>query len=90
MSDASTAAVLAHTSCQPALPFRTEHDASNAGHASRLIEWARAASDRCGIPVVIEMATLQDTQIKLRWFRKRMLQFGGAFIHVPRAYQKAA
>lgn len=57
----------------------------NAGHASRMIEWAKEAANITNLPLVLEMATADDTQVKLRWFRKRMRQVGGAFVHFPRA-----
>ncbi len=60
----------------------------NAGHASKMIAWGKEASEITGLPLVIEMASEVDTAIKLRWFRKHMQQFGGAFIYVP--HKKAA
>lgn len=57
----------------------------NAGHAAQLIEWARAAGDKVNRPLVLFMATMSDPQTKLKWFRKRMVQFSGGFVHFPRA-----
>jgi len=62
----------------------------NAGHASKLLATAKELANIKGIPLVVEMASQVDTALKLRWFRKHMQQFGGAFIHVPASYKAKA
>lgn len=56
----------------------------NAGHASKLVEAAKAAADLRGVPLVIQVGSTKDTMAKVRWFSKRMQPFGGAFVHFPK------
>jgi GNAT superfamily N-acetyltransferase len=53
------------------------------GHATRLIAWMKTAAKHAGIPVVLSVGTKVDSLSKLKFFRKHMTPFGGAFIYEP-------
>lgn len=53
------------------------------GHASRLIGWMKSAADLGRVPVVLSVGTKVDSLSKLKFFRKHMTPFGGAFIYQP-------
>lgn len=57
----------------------------NGGHASKLIAWAKTASDKCGIPLLFEMPIIRCSGVKSQWLRERMAQFRDGFVHLPRA-----
>lgn len=57
----------------------------NAGHATKLIGWAKDAADRLNIPLVISVGTDIAPLPKVRFMSKHMRPFGGSFIHKPRA-----
>lgn len=57
----------------------------NAGHASRMIAWAKAAADKARVPLVLSVGTDIDAIPKIRFMRKHLTPFGGSFIHKPRA-----
>lgn len=60
-------------------------DGENAGHATKMIAWAKAAANVAKVPLVISVGTDIDPIPKVRFMRKHMEPFGGAFIHKPRA-----
>lgn len=62
----------------------------NAGHAAKMIAWAKAAADRAQVPLVLSVGTDIAPLPKIRFMRKHMNPFGGSFIHKPRMAEKAA
>ncbi len=57
----------------------------NGGHAARLIAWAKAGSNRCGIPLLMEKRVVRTAGVDYRWLCRRMSRFDEGFIHYPRA-----
>jgi len=55
------------------------------GHATQLIGWMKTAAQTCGTPVVLSVGTTVDALSKLKYFRKHLTPFGGAFIYQPKA-----
>lgn len=55
------------------------------GHATQLIGWMKTAAKTSGIPVVLSVGTTVDALSKLKYFRKHLTPFGGAFIYQPEA-----
>jgi GNAT superfamily N-acetyltransferase len=60
------------------------------GHASRLIAAMKQAARNTGVPFVLQVGTTIDALSKLRFFKKHMTPFGGAFIYIPQREAKAA
>lgn len=54
------------------------------GHATRLIAAAKAAARNTGIPFVTAVSTTVDTLSKLKFFKRHLTPFGGAFIFEPK------
>ncbi len=55
----------------------------NAGHATKLIAWAKAAAKRVKVPLVLSVGTDIAPLPKIRFMRKHMEPFGGSFIYKP-------
>jgi GNAT superfamily N-acetyltransferase len=65
--------------------FFVHPDHRTEGHATRLIGWMKSAADHSGVPVVLSVGTKTDALSKLKYFRKHLTPFGGAFIYEPKA-----
>lgn len=57
----------------------------NAGHATKLIAWAKAAARKLNVPLVISVGTEIAPLPKVRFMSKHMNPFGGSFIYKPGA-----
>lgn len=66
-------------------------DGENAGHATRMISWAKhtvnllSAKRGIVIPLILSVGTDVDPMPKIRFMRKHLQPFGGSFIHKPKA-----
>jgi len=70
--------------------FFVHPDHRTEGHAVRLLAAMKQASRNTGIPFVLQVGTHVDALSKLKFFKKHMEPFGGAFIYRPNAEMKAA
>lgn len=57
----------------------------NAGHATKLIAWAKAAARKLSVPLVVSVGTEIAPMPKVRFMSKHMKPFGGSFIYKPGA-----
>ncbi len=60
-------------------------DGENGGHATRLVSVAKVLARKKGVPLVLQVGTDIDPIPKIRFMRKHMEPFGGAFIFKPEA-----
>lgn len=65
--------------------FFVHPDYRKYGHATRLIAALKAAGRTGRIPVVLQVASTVDTLSKLKFFRRHLTPFGGAFVFMPEA-----
>lgn len=57
----------------------------NEGHAVRLIAALKQACRNTGTPLVLQVGTTVDALSKLKFFKKHLTPFGGAFLFRPDA-----
>lgn len=57
----------------------------NAGHATKLIAWAKKAADMKRIPLVVHVEVPNGDTSIFRFLRKHLTPVNGAFVHYPRA-----
>lgn len=57
----------------------------NEGHAVRLIAALKQACRSSGVPLVLSVGTTIDALSKLKFFKKHLTPFGGAFLYRPEA-----
>lgn len=65
--------------------FFVHPDHRSEGHATQLIGWMKTAAQVSRVPVVLSVGTTVDALSKLKYFRKHLTPFGGAFIYKPEA-----
>lgn len=65
--------------------FFVHPDHRSEGHATQLIGWMKTAAQVSKVPVVLSVGTTVDALSKLKYFRKHLTPFGGAFIYQPEA-----
>lgn len=70
--------------------FFVHPDNRTEGHATRLIAAMKQAARNSGTAFVLQVGSTVDTLSKLRFFKKHLTPFGGAFVYMPEKQARAA